>query len=86
MYCINCHHTNHNIETCRSKKKEEPIVAVTEATTKVGKPPRPLNYPCHIYGIVGHKLTNCPRFNEMQSMFKDKGSQSTKSKPTEVLN
>ncbi len=86
MYCINCHHTNHNIETCRSKK-EEPIVAAIEATTKVSKPPRLLNYPCHIYGIVGHKLTNCPRFNEMQSMFKDKGSQSTKSKPTtEVLN
>ncbi len=28
---------------------------------------------------MGHKLMNCPRFREMQSMFKDKGS--TESKP-----
>jgi hypothetical protein len=25
---------------------------------------------------MGHILTNCPRFGEMQSIFKDKGSQS----------
>jgi hypothetical protein len=25
---------------------------------------------------MGHKLMNCPRFGEMQSMFKDKGGQS----------
>ncbi len=81
MYYTNCHHTNHNIETCKSKK-EEPIVDVTKVTIQVSKPPRLINYPCHICGIVGHKLTNCPRFNEMQSMFKDKGNQSTKSKPT----
>ncbi len=45
------------------------------------KPPRPLNYPCHICGIVGHKLTNCPRFGEMQNMFKDKRGQTLESKP-----
>ncbi len=64
MYFTNYHHTNHNVETYINKK-EEPIIVVIEATTQVSKPPRPLNYPCHIYGIVGHKLTNCPRFREM---------------------
>jgi hypothetical protein len=67
--------------TCRNKKKEEPTTVATKATIQVGKPLRLLNYPCHIYGIVGQKLTNYPRFSEMQSMFKDKGGQSTKSKP-----
>jgi hypothetical protein len=81
MYCTNCHHTNHNTETYRCKK-EEPTIIVIEATTKVGKPPRPLNHPCHICGIVGHKLMNYPRFDQMQSMFKDKKGQSTKFKPT----
>jgi hypothetical protein len=64
MYCTNCHHTNHNVETYINKK-EEPIVAATKATTQAGKPPRPLNYPCHICGIVGHKLMNYPRFRKM---------------------
>jgi hypothetical protein len=58
MYCTNYHHTNHNIKTCRSKK-EEPIITAIKVATQVGKPPRLLNYPCHICGIVGHKLTNC---------------------------
>ncbi len=50
------------------------IISLIEATTQVGKPPRLLNYPCHICGIMGHKLMNCPRFREIQSMLKDKGS------------
>jgi hypothetical protein len=65
MYYGNCHYTNHNVETCKSKKKEEPTITATKATIQVGKPPRSLNYPCHICGIVGHKLMNCPRFKEM---------------------
>jgi hypothetical protein len=65
------------VETCRNKKEEEPTVAITEITTHDGKPPRSLNYPCHICGIMGHKLTNCPRFKKMQNMFKDKGGQCT---------
>jgi hypothetical protein len=39
MYCTNCHHTNHNMETYRSKRKEEPTIAPTEATSKVDKFP-----------------------------------------------
>ncbi len=82
MYYINCYYTNHNVETCRSKKKDEPTIAITKTTFQVGKSPGQLNYPCHICGIVGHKLMNYPRFGEMQNMFKDKGGQSTKSKLT----
>ncbi len=33
MYYTECHHINHNMETCRSKKKEEPIIVVAEAIT-----------------------------------------------------
>ncbi len=82
MYCINCHCTNHKVKTCRNKKKEELIVVATEATTQASKPPSLLNNPSHIYGIVGHKLMNCPRFGEMQSIFKDKRIQSIESKLT----
>jgi hypothetical protein len=64
---------------------EEPTIATIKTTTKVGKPLRPLNYPCRICGVVGHKLTNCPRFGEMQNMFKDKGGQTTKSNPTDEV-
>jgi hypothetical protein len=36
---------------------------------------------------VGHKLTNSPRFGEMQNMFKEKGGQTIESNPTnEVKN
>jgi uncharacterized membrane protein YbaN (DUF454 family) len=31
---------------------------------------------------MGDKLTNHPRFGEMENMFKDKGGQTIKSKPT----
>ncbi len=62
--------------------KEEPYVATIKATTQVGKPPKPLNYPFHICGTIGHKLMNCPSFGEMQTMFKDKGCKTIESKPT----
>jgi hypothetical protein len=68
------------VETCKSKKKEDPIVIAIETIIRVDKPPRPLNYPCHICGIVGHKLINCPRFGEMQTMFKYKRGSTTKFK------
>jgi len=58
---------------CKSNKKEEPIVTIVKVNAQATKPPRPLNYPCHICGIVGHKLTKCPKFDEMWIMFKGKG-------------
>ncbi len=80
MYYINCHCANHNVETYRSKK-EEPIVAINKPTTHASKPLKLLNYPYHIYGIVGHKFTNYLRFDEMQNILKDKGDQFIESKP-----
>jgi hypothetical protein len=29
-------------------------------------------YACHIYGLNGHKMTDCPKFTEMQKMFHGK--------------
>ncbi len=33
MYCINCHRTNHNVETCRVKRKEDLVLAIFNITT-----------------------------------------------------
>ncbi len=32
MYYTNCHKTNHNVETCKIKRKEDPIPIVLEVT------------------------------------------------------
>jgi hypothetical protein len=34
MYCTNCHKTNHNVETCKVKRKEDPIVAISKVITQ----------------------------------------------------
>jgi hypothetical protein len=57
----------------KSNKKEQPIVTIAKVNAHIVKPPRPLNYSCHICGIVGHKLTKCLKFDEMRTMFKGKG-------------
>jgi hypothetical protein len=30
MYCTNCHRKNHNVETCRIKRKEDLVPAIFE--------------------------------------------------------
>jgi len=66
--CTNYGMTNHNVKTCK-KKKEQTMVA----TTKVAQPSQKLqktsSYACHICGLNGHKMINCPKFVEMQKMF-----------------
>jgi hypothetical protein len=43
------------------------------ATTNVAQPSQKTSsYACHIYGLNGHKITNCPKFAEMQKMFHGK--------------
>ncbi len=46
------------------------------ATTKVAQPSQKVektsSYACHICGLNGHKMTNCPKFVEMQKMFHGK--------------
>jgi hypothetical protein len=59
------------MKTCKSKK-EEPTITIIRAIVQVGKPSRPLNYPCHICGIVGHKLTNFQCLTKCRTMFTGK--------------
>jgi hypothetical protein len=57
MYCTNCHKTNHNVETCRIKRKEEFIPIVSKVTI--------MRYSCHIYGESRHKIIDYPKYNDM---------------------
>jgi len=34
MYCTNCHWTNHNVETCRIKRKEEYVPTISKVITQ----------------------------------------------------
>ncbi len=33
----------------------------------------PMKYSCHICGDTRHKIIDCPKYNDMQNMFKNKG-------------
>ncbi len=70
-HCTNCVITNHNVEICR-KKKQQTTVVTTEASQPNQKTQKTFSYACHIYGLNGHKMTNCPKFAEMQKMFHGK--------------
>ncbi len=70
-HCTNCVMTNHNVETCR-KKRQQTTVATKEATQPSQKPQKTFSYACHIYGLNGHKMIDCPKFTKMQKMFHGK--------------
>ncbi len=74
MYSTSCQRTNHNVETCRVKRKEE-FILVTIQQIKIQ---RPMTYSCHIYGDTGHKIIDCPKYNDMHNMFKNKGPKTIK--------
>jgi hypothetical protein len=62
-HCINCEQDNHNVETCRVKNNEEPITIIaTKPTNQLQKVQKNNSYACHIYGLIKHKVTNCPKF------------------------
>jgi hypothetical protein len=69
-HCTNYGMTNRNLETCR--KKEQTIVATTKVTQPSQKTQKTCSYAFHIYGLNGHKMTDCPKFAEMQNMFHGK--------------
>jgi hypothetical protein len=48
------------------------MVATTEVTQPNQKPQKKSSYACHICGLNGHKMTNCPKFTKMQKMFHGK--------------
>ncbi len=43
-----------------------------EATQPSQKPQKTSSYAYHICGLNGHKMTDCPKFVEMQKMFHEK--------------
>ncbi len=62
---------NHNVETCR-KKKSKPWWVTTKASQPSQKPQKTFSYACHICGLNGHIMKDCPKFVEMQKMFHGK--------------
>jgi hypothetical protein len=65
MYCIIYHRTNHNVETYKVKEKENYVPIVSEVTPQQIKVQRPLKYSCHICDDIGHKIIDCPKYNDM---------------------
>jgi hypothetical protein len=47
-------------------------MATIGATRPNQKPQKTSSYACHICGLNGHKMKNCPKFVEMQKMFREK--------------
>jgi hypothetical protein len=72
MYYTNYHKTNHNVETCRIKKKEHHVLAVSKVTPRQIKVQRPVRYSCHIFGDIKHKIIDCLKYSDMQNIFKNK--------------
>ncbi len=72
MYSTNCHKQNHNVETCRVKRKEDPIPTISKVITQHIKEQRPIRYSCHICGDTRHKIIDCPKYNDMHNMLRTK--------------
>jgi hypothetical protein len=72
MYYINCHRTNHNVETCKVKRKEDHFLAIYDVIIQQIKVQKLVRYSCHIRGDMG-QIIGCPKYNNMQNMFKNKG-------------
>ncbi len=70
-HCTNYGMTNHNVETCR-KKKDQTTVPTTQATQPSQKLQKTSSYACHIRGLNGHKMIDCPKFVEIEKMFHGK--------------
>jgi hypothetical protein len=47
-------------------------LATIEVAQPSQKTPKTSSYACHIYGLHGHEMTDCPKFVEMQNMFHGK--------------
>jgi hypothetical protein len=65
MYCTNYHRTNHNVETCKVKRKENHVHVVLEVITQHTKIQKHVRYSCHICDNTGHKIIDCPRYIDM---------------------
>ncbi len=56
---------------CVDMQKEEKIdhSGNHRSSTTKSKTQKTSSYACHIYGLNGHEMTDCPKFVEMQKMF-----------------
>jgi hypothetical protein len=63
-HCTNYGMTNYNAETYKKKKKQT-LVATIEAAQPNQKAQKTSSYACHICGLNGHKMIDCPKFVEM---------------------
>jgi predicted metal-binding protein len=72
MYYTNCQRINHNVETYRVKRKDGSTIINYEVTIQQIRVQRRIRYSCHICGETGHKIIDCPKFNDMKNMFKNK--------------
>jgi hypothetical protein len=63
-HCINYGRDNHNVETCRVKKKE-PIVTTTKAIIHNQKLQKTASCACHICDMDGHKIIDYPKIVKM---------------------
>ncbi len=52
------------------------MLSLVKVNAHTNKPPRPLNYPCHICGIMGQKLTKYQKFGKMQTCLRIKVAKS----------
>jgi hypothetical protein len=75
MYYINYHKKNHNVETCRVK--EDLVSIVSEVIIQQIKVQRHVKYSYHICGDTRHKIIDCPKYSDMQNMFKNKRVKTT---------
>jgi hypothetical protein len=48
------------------------MVAIIKVTKPSQKTHKTSSYACHICGLNGHKMTDCPKFAKMQKMFHGK--------------
>jgi hypothetical protein len=48
------------------------MVATIEVAQPSQKAQKTSSYACHIYGLNGHKTTDCPKFAKMHKMFHGK--------------
>jgi REP element-mobilizing transposase RayT len=59
MYYTICHKTNHNVETCKVKRKGNHVHVVFEVITQYIKVHGPMMYLYHICGDTRHKIIDC---------------------------
>jgi len=61
-----------------SQEKEDHVPAVSQVSTQQIIIQRHVKHSCHICGDIRHKIIDCPKYNDMQNMFKNKGMKPTK--------